>query len=79
MSSSLDAIDCIGYISIDCNGIYTTNSNIGRCITYNQGKMNLNQIFSIMQVMRMPTPTLDSLHDMPAWDLFVWIPLFQLK
>lgn len=79
MNSSLNAIDCIGCISIDCNGIYAINSNIRRCITYNQGKMNLNQIFSIMWIMRMPISTLDSLHYMPAWDLFVWISLFHLK
>lgn len=42
MNYSLDAIDCIGYIFIDSNGTYTINSNMARCITCNQGKMNLN-------------------------------------
>lgn len=71
MNWSLDAIDCIGYISIDYNGTYTFNSNMDRCITYNQGKMNLNQSLSIMWVMRTPTATLDSVHDIPAQYLFV--------
>jgi len=71
MNCSIDAIDCIGYISIDCNGTYTINSNIDRCITYNQGKTNLNQSLSIMWIITMPRATLDSVHDMPAQDLFV--------
>lgn len=71
MNCSLDAIDCIGYTSIDYNGTYTINSNMDRCITYNQGKMNLNQSLSIMWIMRTPTATLDNVHDMPTQDPFI--------
>lgn len=42
MNCSLDAIYSIGYIFIDSNGIYIINSNMARCITRNQGKMNLS-------------------------------------
>lgn len=71
MNCSLDAIDRIGYISIDYNGSYTINSNMDRCITCNQDKMNLNQSLSIMWIMRTPTATLYSVHDTPAQDPFV--------